>query len=70
MLEDGFEIIELAIGALDQPNDIGPLQHQVGVESRLTWFSTMHLLAERTTSEDRSPEDLAKLRSLQHPDHD
>jgi hypothetical protein len=30
----------------------------------------MHLLPEQTTAETRNAQDLAKLKSLQHPDHD
>jgi hypothetical protein len=70
MLEDGDAHIELAIGAFDQPEKVGPPTTQVGVESRLSWFNDMHKLPESTTAEDRTPEDLAKLKSLQHPDHD
>ncbi len=70
MREDGDENIEISIGSLDEPNRIAPLTEQSGVESRVSWFKGMHLLPEQTTADDRSPEDLAKLKSLQHPDHD
>jgi hypothetical protein len=70
MREDGDDNFELAIGAFDEPSRIGPLTEQVGVEGRVSWFKDMHLLPEQTTAETRTPQDLAKLRSLQHPDHD
>ena len=70
MHEDGDSNFELAIGAFDEPSRVGPLTEQVGVESRVSWFREMHLLPEQTTPETRTPQDLAKLKSLQHPDHD
>jgi hypothetical protein len=70
MREDGDDNFELAIGAFDEPARIGPLTEQLGVEGRLPCFNDMHLLPERTTVETRTPQDLAKLKSLQHPDHD
>ncbi len=70
MREDGDDHIELAIGAFDQPELVGPLESQVGVESRLAWFNDMHRLPESTTAQDRTPDDLVRLKSLQHPDHD
>jgi hypothetical protein len=69
MKEDGFPNWEIAIGTLDDPR-AAPPDHQVGVESELPWFATLHTLPRRRTDEDRSPEDLAKLKSFQHPDHD
>jgi hypothetical protein len=62
--------IEIAIGTFDNPNAIGPMSRQVGVESRLSWFGKMHELPSETTEQNRKPEDLAKLKTLQHPDHD
>jgi hypothetical protein len=70
MREDGDSNFELAIGAFDNPSGAGPLAEQVGVESRVSWFNDMQLLPEQTTAETRTPQDLAKLKSLQHPDHD
>jgi hypothetical protein len=70
MHEDGFNDIEMAIGAFDDPNAVGPLVHQVGVESRVAWFNGMRDLPGKTTEEDRTPEDILRLKSLQHPDHD
>lgn len=70
MREDGDTNIELAIGTLDDPSDIPPLSRQSAVESRVTWFSTMHTLSDERMSDYRTPEDLKKLESRQHPDHD
>jgi hypothetical protein len=70
MREDGDANFELAIGAFDEPSRVGPLTEQVGVEARVSWFNDMHLLAEQTTAQTRTPQELAKLKSLQHPDHD
>jgi hypothetical protein len=70
MREDGDPNIELAIGAFDHPNEVGPLVDQVGIESRLAWFETMHKLPEKMTTDYNSPEEMLLLKSLQHPDHD
>jgi hypothetical protein len=70
MREDGDPNIELAIGTLDNPADIPPLSRQSAVESRLHWFSTMHTLPEEHMSDYRTPQDMKKLKSLQHPDYD
>jgi hypothetical protein len=68
--EDSDTNIELAIGSFDEPNRVDPLVSQAGVESRLTWFNDMHKLTEFRTSGYRTPGDMEKLKSLQHPDHD
>ena len=70
MHEDGDTNFEMAIGTLDDPNAIAPMTEQSGVESKLSWFDAMPDLPVQTTAEDRSPADLRKLRTLQHPDHD
>jgi hypothetical protein len=69
MKEDGFETYEMAIGSLDDP-ELAPPSTQVGIERELSWFGTLPRLPRKTTEDDRTPEDLKKLRSLQHPDHD
>jgi len=69
MLEDGYGPIEIAIGTLDDPSSAAP-DHVVGVESKLSWADGLPSLVARTTADDRTPEDLAKLTSRQHPDHD
>jgi hypothetical protein len=69
MQEDGDSRIELAVGTLDDPNAAAP-DHVVGVESKLSWADHLPGLPAHSTADDRTPEDLAKLTSLQHPDHD
>ena len=69
LLEDGYGPIEISIGSLDDPNAAAP-DHVVGVESKLHWADALPGLPARRTEEDRSAEDLMRLRSLQHPDHD
>jgi hypothetical protein len=69
-MTDGENTIDIAIGAFDRPELIGPLVEQIGVESRLPWFFGMEKLPERTTSEGRAPGEMDKLKSLQHPDWD
>jgi hypothetical protein len=70
MREDGDTNIELAAGAFDHPGAIGPFTAQIGVESRVPWFSSLHALPEGRTEDTREPADLVRLRSFQHPDHD
>ena len=69
MLEDGHKVIEIAVGSLDDPS-LAPPDHQVGTESKLPWADALPHLPGRTTAEDRTPTDLARFTSLQHPDHD
>jgi hypothetical protein len=69
MFEDSDTFIDLAIGTLDDPNII-KLSSQMGIESKLQWFDTMHKLPDETTSQNRSNESQPVFVSLQHPDHD
>ena len=69
MLEDGYGPIEIAIGTLDDPNTAAA-DHVVGVESKVSWADALSGLPAKRTEDDRTPEDLKNLRSLQHPDHD
>jgi hypothetical protein len=69
MLEDGWPIYDMAIGALDDPNAAPPTT-EVGIESKLAWFGTLTTLPGHRTQDDRTPDDLAKLKTRQHPDHD
>jgi hypothetical protein len=69
MREDGDPQYEVTIGSLDDPN-VTPPSRAVGVESKLHWFDTMANLPTYRTDEDRTLGELAKLTSLQHPDHD
>jgi hypothetical protein len=70
MRDDGDANYEIAIGALDDPNAIPPMDGQVGVESEVRWFSAMHKLPRQRTEDYCSPEDLKRYASLQHPDRD
>lgn len=70
MREDGDPTYEIAIGSLDDPNVIAPMTEQSGIESKVRWFDAMFGLPARTTADYRTPEDMQKLKSLQHPDHD
>jgi hypothetical protein len=65
---DGDEM-DVSIGSLDEPARVQPTE-QFGIESRLPWFADLHGLPGRTTDDDIPAERMAKLRSLQHPDHD
>ena len=69
MKEDGDPNYEIAIGTLDDP-ELAPPTSQVGIESELSWFAGIAHLPRHSTAEDRTPEDLLRLRSLQHPDYD
>ena len=69
MSEDGDPTYEIAIGSLDNP-ELAPPSQEVGIESKLSWFKSLSDLPGHSTEDDRTPDDLAKLRSLQHPDHD
>jgi hypothetical protein len=70
MREDGDPNYEIAIGTLDDPNVIGAMTEQSGSESKVAWFDGLSALPSRATQDYRSPEDLERLKSLQHPDHD
>jgi hypothetical protein len=70
MREDGDDNIEIAIGTLDNPSAVPPISKQSAVESQVSWFSTLHQLPSEKMSDYQTPEDLIKLKSLQHPDHD
>lgn len=69
MLEDGFDYYDIAIGTLDDP-EAAPPTEQVGIESKLSWFDRLPSLPAHSTADDRTAEDLAKLETRQHPDHD
>ena len=70
MFEAGDAFVDLAVGTMDNPNAIQTLQSQIGMESRVHWFSTLHNLPEATTGQTRQPDELAKLQTWQHPDYD
>jgi hypothetical protein len=70
MFEHGDTFIDLAVGTMDNPNAIKTLQSQIGVESRLDWFTALSALPEARTDDTRTQAELATLKSLQHPDYD
>lgn len=70
MREDGDTNHEMAIGSLDDPNAIEPMTEQSGIESKVEWFDAMLGLPAQATRDYRSPDDMQKLKSQQHPDHD
>lgn len=69
MHETGDGNYEITVGSLDTP-DIAPPVDEVGIESKRTWFDKIATLPGHSTSHDRAPQDLAKLVTRQHPDHD
>lgn len=69
MLEEDYGVIEIAIGTLDDPALAAP-DHAVGIESKIAWTDSLPGLPSQRTDQNRTPEDLAKLTNLQHPDHD
>jgi hypothetical protein len=69
MKEDGDPVYEIAIGTLDDPEKAAPTD-QAGVEAELSWFKSLSGLPAHRTEEYRTPADMTKLRSLQHPDRD
>lgn len=70
MFEQSDAFLDLAVGTMDNPNAIKSLQSQIGIESRVHWFATLDELPEVRTEQTRDSSELAKLKSLQHPDHD
>lgn len=70
MFEQSDTFLDLAVGTMDNPNAIKSLQRQIGIESRVHWFATLDELPEVRTEQTRDSSELAKLKSLQHPDHD
>lgn len=70
MFEEGDSFIDMAIGTLDTPNAVPHFTAQIGMESKVNWFDGMKDLQPLATVQTRKPEDLAQLKTLQHPDHD
>lgn len=66
---DHSKYTAVAIGSLDNPALAVPAQ-QFGIEGRLPAFETLHTLPGTRTEDDVPPEEMAKLKSLQHPDRD
>jgi hypothetical protein len=70
MHDDDDPDIEIAVGTLDDPNDLPDFSKQSAVESRVNWFMTLHSLKEERMEDYRTPAEMERLKSLQHPDHD
>jgi len=70
LLEEGEPNIEIAMGTFDRVEKLGPFDHQSGVESRIPWCGDLDHVPSRKTTDYRTPEDMVRLKSLQHPDHD
>ena len=66
---DHSDHMNVAIGSLDTPAVAVPRQ-QYGIESRLPCFGTLHTLPGTRTEDDVAPDDMLKLKSLQHRDSD
>jgi hypothetical protein len=59
--------ISVTTGSLDQPARARPTS-QIGIESRVPWFSDLAGLPASTTDDDPPPGGLAAVASRQHPD--
>ncbi len=66
---DSAPHMNISIGSLDNPV-LAKVEHQYGIEGMIPAFPALHDLPASRTEGDISPEDLEKLKSLQHPDHD
>ena len=62
-------IIELLVGALDEPARVAPT-YEVGAESKLDWLARIASFPSKTTIENTGAAKLANVVSYQHPDHD
>jgi hypothetical protein len=65
----GGPIIELLTGAFDDPSRVGPTC-EVGTESQLAWVDHIGEMPGKTTLENTGAQELSKVESYQHPDHD
>ena len=63
------EVIDLAIGAFDEPDEIAPAV-QLGIDRRLPYIATLASLPERALSVADEGADYLGVISYQHPDHD
>lgn len=61
--------ISIAIGALDHP-ERAKVELQLGIESRIAGFETLHTLPAKKTSDWLKADRAADLVSRQHPDRD
>lgn len=69
MREEGDSHYEITVGSLDNPNVAAPTS-AVGIESKWPCFDSLCTLKGIRTDQDRTPEDIAKLVSRQHPDYE
>jgi hypothetical protein len=58
----------VSIGSLDEPGRVSP-EVQYGIESMLPAFAALHDLPGERTEDGATPEQLARMASRQHPDH-
>jgi hypothetical protein len=65
----GGKIIELLTGAFDEPARVAPT-YEVGTESKLAWLGAISTMPGKTTIENSGADEIAKIESYQHPDHD
>jgi hypothetical protein len=64
------EWVDVTIGSLDTPGAVTPIR-VMGAENRLPWCATLLPDVEPlVTGSLTPPEDLSRIRNLQHPDHD
>jgi hypothetical protein len=61
--------ISVSIGSLDEPGRVTP-EIQYGLESKLPAFEMLHTLPGERTGDYATPEEMEKMASRQHPDHD
>jgi hypothetical protein len=61
--------IAVSIGSLDQPERVTP-EVRWGLEGELPAFRILHTLPGTRTEDDATPDELARMKSRQHPDHD
>jgi hypothetical protein len=59
--------ISVSIGSLDTPGAV-EMKEQLGTESMIPGFKTLHALPARTTEEDFAQYELQAVRSLQSPE--
>lgn len=62
--------LAITIGSLDEPDSVGPIRTQIGIEGRCRWFTEIANAPAATVAEGYPPEKLDGLVSFQHPDHD
>jgi hypothetical protein len=61
--------MSISIGSLDNPA-LAKVENQYGIEGMMPAFPALHALPGSRTEDDISAENLQRLKSFQHPDHD